>query len=98
MSFTQMITVQASSADALIALLSDWDDDQKGVAPGYERSRLLADKDNPDRYVIEVDFSDEDRAQENNNRPETQAWAEKLQAAADGEPQYHNYEAAYHTA
>ena len=95
MAFTQTMTVQADSAEQLTDLLDGWDRDQKGVAPGYEGSRLLADTDDAGRYVIEVDFSSESEARDNNARPETQAWADRLQAATQGEPEYHNYEVVY---
>ena len=97
MAFTQTMTVQTSSADALADLLEGWHRDQKGVAPGYLGARLLADEDRSGRYVIAVDFSSEEEAQQNNGRPETQAWAEKLRGLAQGEPEYGNFEVAYTT-
>ena len=97
MAFTQTMTVETDSAESLVDLLEDWHRDQHGVAPGYQGARLLADQDRPGRYVIEVDFSSEDEAQNNNSRPETQSWAEKLQELAQGQPEYHNLEVAYTT-
>ncbi len=97
MGFTQTITVQADGADQLTSLLRDWHRDQRGAAPGYQGARLLADKDHAGRFVIEVDFASEADAQENNARSETQAWAQKLQGFAKGEPEYRNYELAYTT-
>lgn len=97
MAFTQTMTVEADSAESLVELLEDWHRDQHGVAPGYEGARLLADQDRPGRYVIEVDFSSEDAAQNNNSRPETQSWAETLRELAQGQPEYHNLRVAYTT-
>lgn len=97
MAFTQTMTVETDSAESLVDLLEDWHRVQHGVAPGYQGARLLADQDRPGRYVIEVDFSSEDEAQDNNSRPETQSWAEKLQELAQGQPEYHNLEVAYTT-
>lgn len=97
MAFTQTMTVETDSAESLVDLLEDWHRDQHGVAPGYEGARLLTDQDRPGRYVIEVEFSSEDEAQNNNSRPETQSWAEKLQQLAQGQPEYHNLEVAYTT-
>jgi quinol monooxygenase YgiN len=90
MTFTQTMTLQADSAEALAGLLEDWHRDQHGVAPGYEGARLLADIDEAGRYVIEVDFASEAKAQENSNRPETQAWADKLRGLAQGQLEYRN--------
>ena len=97
MAFTQTITVQADSADQLSELLESWHRDQQGVAPGYQGSRLLAERNGSSRYVIEVDFSSEEEAQQNNTRPETQAWADRLGSLTRGEPEYHDYEVAYRT-
>ncbi len=97
MAFTQTMTVQARSAQALADLLDGWHREQQGSAPGYERARLLADRDEPGRFVIEVDFSSEEEARRNNARSETRAWAEKLTGLAEGEPEYRNYEVAHRT-
>ena len=97
MAFTQTVTVQADAAEPLADLLDGWHREQRGVAPGYEWARLLADEDRSGRYLIEVHFSSRSEAQENNNRGETQAWAEKLRALAHGEPEYRNFSVAYTT-
>jgi hypothetical protein len=95
MAFTQTMTVQVDSAESLSQLIQSWHRDQNGVAPGYLGSRLLADKDRPGTYVIEVDFSSEEEARKNNERAETGAWADKLKGVAQGEPDYHNFDVAY---
>lgn len=95
MAFIQTMTVQATSTQPLADLLDDWHRDQTGSAPGYQGARLLADRDQPGRFVVEVSFSSEEEASRNNARAETQAWAEKLQGLAQDTPTYHNYDAAY---
>lgn len=97
MAFTQTMTVQAASPEALAALLDGWHREQHGVAPGYQTSRLLADQDRPGRYVIEVNFSSEEEARRNNDRPETRAWAQKLQQIATATPEYANFAVAHRT-
>jgi quinol monooxygenase YgiN len=97
MAFTQSMTVRAASADPLADLLDSWHGEQHGTAPGYQGSRLLADQEQPGRFVIEVDFSDKEDADKNNKRPETQAWADKLRGLVQGEPEYHNYEVIHRT-
>lgn len=98
MTFTQTLTVQADSPEPLAELLDGWHRDQAGAAPGYRGARVLADRDRPGRYVLEVEFSSEEEAQTNSARPETQAWAQKLQGVAQSEPVYNNYEVTYTTA
>lgn len=91
MSYTQIIDVSAVDDEtALHQLLADWDREQAGVAPGYQGCRVLADQDTPDRYLVQVDFSSEEEAKRNNDRPETTEWATKLRALAGGEPRYLN--------
>jgi quinol monooxygenase YgiN len=97
MSFTQMMTVRTSDPERLRELMDHWHREQHGVAPGYERARLLADRERPDHWVIEVDFSSEHEARRNDQRPETQAWADGLRELADGEPEYRDFELAYDT-
>lgn len=97
MGFTQTMTVHADASDPLVELIEGWHRDQHGVAPGYRGARLLADEDGSRRFVIEVDFSSEEEARRNDSRPETRAWAERLQALARGEPEYRDYAVAYAT-
>lgn len=95
MAFIQTMTVRADSAEGLTELLEEWHREQAGVAPGYRGARALADQDRAGRYVIEVDFSSREEAEENNARPETQEWAQKMQALVEGEPEYRHYQAVY---
>ncbi len=97
MGFTQTMTVQAPSAEDLATLIDSWHRDQDGVAPGYQGARVLADEDRPGTFVLEVEFSSKAEAERNSARPETQAWAERLQGVATGTPEYHNYEVAHET-
>ena len=97
MSFTQTMIVQAGSADQLVEIAEGWHRDQAGVAPGYQGARILADKDRPGTYLLEVDFSSEEEAQQNNARSETESWARQLQEVVQGQPEYRNYEVAYTT-
>jgi hypothetical protein len=103
--FSQTITVQCDDPAKLVDMLRQWDLDQATTdIMGYMGTRLLADRDNPGRYVIIADFgvidpdvSAADEAVRNNERPETQAWAARLLDAIDGSPQYHHYDELYRT-
>lgn len=87
MSFTQILTVNGADDAALHTLMAKWDAEQAGVAPGYLGCRVLAD-DATNQHLIEVDFSSTQAAGQNNERPETRAWAQQLQEIIDGQPQY----------
>jgi hypothetical protein len=103
--FTQTITVQCEDAAVLIDLLAAWDRDQATTEiMGYMGTRLLADREQPGRYVIEADFGVVDpkvsalaEAERNNDRPETQVWAARLLAAVEGQPVYRHYDELYRT-
>lgn len=91
MAFVQTIEVETSNVDAIRDHVSGWHDEQKGVAPGYQGTRILEDHEAQGRYVIEVDFSSREEAARNDERPETVAWAQKLQELVEGEPRFANY-------
>jgi len=103
--FSQMITVRTKEPEKLVELLVQWDLDQATAdIMGFMGTRVLADRDHPDQYVIIADFgvvdpaiSAVEEAERNNDRPETQAWAERLRELVDGEPQYRHYDELYRT-
>lgn len=97
MSFTQIMSVHTPDADRLKELIAGWHADQHGKAPGYQGARLLADREQPDRWLVEVDFTSREEADRNNERPETEDWARKLRALAEGEPGYRDYDLVYTT-
>lgn len=97
MSYTQMMSVRTQDADRLRELVAEWHQQQHGTAPGYERARLLADREQPDRWLIEVDFTSREEAERNNGRSETEDWARRLREAVEGEPDYHDYDLSYTT-
>lgn len=97
MTFTQVMTVTTNDTDRLRALMASWHDEQLGVAPGYQGARLLEDRGQPGRWLIEVDFSSYEDAERNNGRPETQAWADELRDLVDVEPDYQDYDVVFET-
>ena len=103
--FTQTMTVRTDDPDALIELARLWDVNQAAAdIMGYMGTRILSDRDHPGVYVIEADFgvvdpevSAVEEAERNNDRPETQQWAEHLNALATGPPEYHHFDELYRT-
>ncbi len=92
MRFVQTISVDASDEKALAALMTDWHTAEAGRAPGYQGSRLLADRDNRGRYMLIVEFSSAEEAERNNDRPETQQWGDKLSALIGADPAFGNFD------
>ena len=97
MGFVQTIAIRTSGIDAVEDLLDDWHTNQAGVAPGYRHSRVLADRDDSGRYMIIVDFESAELAAENNDRPETAAWAEALSTMIEGDAEFVQYDVVHHT-
>lgn len=103
--FTQMITVQCDDPQKLVDLLSSWDLMQADAdIMGYMGTHLLADRENPGRYmivaefgVVDPDVSAAEEAMRNNDRPETMEWARRMREVIEGEPQYHHYDELYRT-
>jgi hypothetical protein len=103
--FTQMISFQCPDPEALVELARSWDQmHAESDIVGYMGSHILADREQPGRYllvaefgVIDPDVSAAEEAERNNERPETQEWYEKLLATIEGEPLFHNYDEIYRT-
>ena len=88
MTFVQTIHIETNDIQPVHDLVSTWHAEQVGVAPGYQRARILADEGRPRHYVIEVDFSSKEEAETNNDRSETAAWAKNLADLVDGAPTF----------
>ncbi|MBM3658276.1 MAG: hypothetical protein FJW95_02075 [Actinobacteria bacterium] len=103
--FSQTIAIRCEDPTPLIELLEQWDVDQASAdIMGYMGIRLLADREEPGRYLIVADFgvvdpdvSAADEAARNNERPETQATSAAMLAHCIGEPEYHDYDELYRT-
>lgn len=103
--FTQTIAIRCDDPAKIVELLEQWDLDQASTdIMGYMGVKLLADRESPGQYLIVADFgvvdpdvSASDEADRNNQRPETQATATRLQALVDGEPEYRHYDELYRT-
>lgn len=80
MSFTQLIEIDGADEQALADHVTSWHAEQHGTAPGYRGARVFADRDRPGRHVIAVDFTSEEEAEQNDGRPETAAWADRLRS------------------
>jgi hypothetical protein len=90
MAFTQIIEVQIDDVEAIENHVSEWHRDQKGIAPGYEATRVLADCSRPGTYFIEVEFDSEEDAKKNDARLETGDWARRIRTLLKSDPSYRN--------
>jgi hypothetical protein len=103
--FVQTMTFRSDQLDRLLELGAQWDRQQAaGDIMGYVGMRVLADRDDPGRYImvaefgmVDPDVSAFEEAQRNNDRPETQAAAQGLMDLAVGEIEWHHYDEVYRT-
>lgn len=105
MKFAQGIQVRCAHPEELLQLLADWDAAQsKSEIMGYIGTRLLAHRDQPGEYTIlaefaevDGDFTAADEAERNNQRIETERWAQKLRSLVEGEPEWIHFDELYRT-
>jgi hypothetical protein len=103
--FSQMITLRCDDPTPIVEMLREWDLAQaRSDIMGYMGTRVLADRDDPGRYVIVADFGvvdpevpAADEAARNNERAETQEFAARLREIVVGEPDYGHYDELYRT-
>jgi hypothetical protein len=103
--FTQMVSFRSDHPDELVALAREWDVYQADSdIEGYIGVRLLADRDDPGRYVMVADFGvidpDVTAAQEafvHNELTQTEAFAARFRAFTTGEGEWRHYDEMYST-
>lgn len=92
MPFIQTLTFRSFHEQQVHKLLEEWVAQEADRAPGFERARLLKDRDREDTYAILVEFSSHEEAMRNSERPETARWAERLWHAAEGDVSYRDWD------
>jgi uncharacterized protein (DUF1330 family) len=87
--FIQIIEFESDKIDESIALDHEYlaaTEGKRTAAHGM----TCADRDNPGRYFVIVEFPSYEAAQKNNEMPETQEFAQKQMKLAKGEPKFYN--------
>jgi hypothetical protein len=103
--FTQIGTFRSDRIDDLIALAREWDALQASEeVTGYMETSVLADRHDPGRYVVIIDFGvvnpDLSAAQEaflNNQRDQTRDFAHRIRELVNGELEWHHFDELYRT-
>lgn len=79
MSFIQLIDYETKQPDEIDRLNQEWIEATEGRRTAL-RSVVGRDRDNPDRYLVMVEFDSYEEAMRNSEMPETSAMAEKIAA------------------
>jgi hypothetical protein len=96
--FIQIIEFRTSRWEELQALAQEFEDSRNSeAASGASPTRLhvVADRDDPGRFLNIVEFESYEVAMENSNRPETGEFASRMAALCDGPPTFHNLDVKY---
>jgi hypothetical protein len=90
--FVQIIEYRTSKPDEITALAEEFrtkrEAEDNGSAP--MRGLACADRDEPGRYFMIVEFNSYEEAMENSGRADTSEFAEKMAALSDGPAKYYN--------
>jgi heme-degrading monooxygenase HmoA len=90
MSFIQIVEYETGRADEIAAAMNEWSGPTPGETPGFRRMAVTHDRDNPNRYLLIVEFDTYEQAMENSTKPETDAMAKQLGSMVTRGPSYHN--------
>ncbi len=89
MGFIQIIEISTSRFDELEALHEQWLRETEGKRT-VVAERICRDRDDPDRYLMVVEFPSYEAAMENNGLDATTRIAEGMTALADEPPTFRN--------
>jgi len=89
MKFVQIIEFKTKDIDAFTKLVDEFVEQTEGVRTAT-RGMTTRDRDTADTYLQIVEFPSYEAAMENSNRPETAAFAERIQKVCDGPPIFRN--------
>jgi quinol monooxygenase YgiN len=91
MGYVQIIELRTDRWDEVEALHDEWLAASEGTRTTISET-ALADRDQPGRYVIVVEFPDEAAAATNNDLPATSHFAERLTGLLEEPPTFRNFD------
>lgn len=89
MGFVQIIEFRTSRPDEVVALGEKWMEETQGRNT-LVRELVGADRDEPGRYMLIVEFDSYEAAMQNSALPETQKVATTMAELCDGPPSFRN--------
>jgi len=92
--FVQIIEFESDNIDEAIKNEQDYLKASEGKRSSG-RGLTCADRDNPGRYFVIVEFPSYEDAQKNNDMAETKAFAEKQMKLSKGEPTFRNLDVLF---
>ena len=95
MAFTQTIWFSTSKYDEMQQMMDEFSAQQADPAPGFRGIKILKDRDHENTYLVVAEFDSYELAMENSKRPETDAFAKRMAALADGPPAFGNFDVVH---
>lgn len=88
--FAQLIRIRVKPDgwDRLRALDERWQQEQAPIAPGFKGSYILRELESTGGCIMVVLFESRELAQQNSDRPDTNAWYRQLLTLIEGEPEF----------
>jgi antibiotic biosynthesis monooxygenase (ABM) superfamily enzyme len=88
--FAQVIRVRLKpdAWERFRSLDERWQREQAPIAPGFKGSYALREVNSPNSCIMVVLFENQELAQQNSDRPETNQWFQWLLELAEGEPEF----------
>ncbi len=90
--FVQIIDYRTSHAEEVATLTADFNAARRADPTPHDpqRATLVVDRDDPNHFMVIVEFASYELAMENSQTPETGQFAERMIALCDGPPTFHN--------
>ena len=92
MGFIQTISFSTSKYDEMQKMMDEFDEQQGAQSPGFLGLKILKDRDHENMYLVVAEFESYELAMENSARPETDAFAKRMAAMAEGPPSFGNFD------
>ncbi|HVX42912.1 MAG TPA: hypothetical protein VHC49_03470 [Mycobacteriales bacterium] len=89
--FIQLVEFETTRFDEGKSLNEEYRAKVRGKGSG-RRSTVCQDRDNPNHYVVAIEFDSYEDAMRNSELPETQEFSEKMSALTIGGPRFTNLE------
>jgi hypothetical protein len=90
MEFVQIIEYETDRPDEMMIIGEQWRDGGAPDVGGPTRMTVTQDRDNPNRFVMVVEFPSYEDAMANSARPETDDFARRMAALMTSGPTFYN--------
>ena len=91
MKFVQTVEFKTGQFDAILELDRRWREATQGKRTA-SASTIARDRDQPDTYILIIEFPSFEAAMKNNDLPETQEISQGMMKLTEGQPVFRNFD------